>query len=54
MDGMLYKATCDPDCAFMVQGHDKMEVANVIKNHANEMHGANISSEEAEKKVMAI
>lgn len=54
MAGELYKASCDPECAFMVQSHDKMEVAEMIQNHAEEKHEMVVSDAQAMEKVMMV
>lgn len=54
MAGELYKASCDPECAFMVQSHDKMEVAELIINHAEEKHEMVVSDEQAAEKIMVV
>jgi predicted small metal-binding protein len=45
----LMKVTCDPQCGFMVQSHDKKELIGIVKNHVKNMHKKNITDEDVMK-----
>lgn len=49
----LYKASCDED-EFMIRGHDRGEIRDIIKMHVEKMHKIKVSDSEAEEKVKEI
>jgi predicted small metal-binding protein len=51
MKEQLYVAKCDPVCGFAIQGHDKKEVAKLVKAHGKEVHKMDMPDKEAEKYV---
>lgn len=54
MDEKLWKAECDPTCAFMVRSHKKDEVTKIIKEHANTIHNENYTDQDALKMVQPV
>lgn len=48
MEEKLVSVSCDPECGFKVQSHDKAEVVRVVKDHALMAHDKRVSDEEVE------
>ena len=38
MKEKLYKIECDPVCGFLLRSHDKEEILNLTKKHADTKH----------------
>jgi predicted small metal-binding protein len=47
----LMKVSCDPECGFMVQSHDKKELIGIVKNHLKNMHKMKATDEDVIKKI---
>jgi predicted small metal-binding protein len=45
-DQKLKKASCDPECGFMVQSHDDQEIMSMMKSHAQDKHQMDMTDED--------
>jgi predicted small metal-binding protein len=43
----MHTAGCPDPCSFCVASHDKQEVANLLKQHASQVHGMTLTDKEA-------
>jgi predicted small metal-binding protein len=50
-DAPLYSGSCPSPCDFSVKGHDKTEVATIMRQHAKAHHNMDISQKDAEDMV---
>lgn len=39
----LKSVSCPPECGFMVRSHDEKELTAMVKTHAREMHGKELT-----------
>ncbi len=52
MEENLYSISCDPECGFAVQSHDKNEVVNLCYEHASQAHpDKNVSREQLSSRI---
>ena len=45
----MMRVSCEPECGFMVQTHDKKELVGIVKAHVKNMHKKNISEADVMK-----
>ncbi len=45
------KVSCDPECGFMVQSHNKGELIKIVKGHVKDIHKMNTTDLDVIKKI---
>lgn len=52
---MAYEATCqESGCDFMVRANDRDEVVEMLQEHAREVHGMDVSEQDAQSMVSEV
>lgn len=51
MSDQLMSVSCEPECGFKVQSHDREELRMIVKEHGMDKHGMDMSDEDINMKM---